>query len=287
MRIFRSLIVVVLVIASATLSFADTSGSWVKVRTMPISFKFYYAGFSDAQNGLTIGYAGEVHQTTDGGATWPQAANGSACRFGLEIVNAQVAYHCGNAGNVGKSVDGGKTWFRVSDFGGSSPLQARYLSFFSESSGWISTGIRLASTEDSGATWQEITPPKGIAKILAIARVDSAKGYLFDRNGFLWSSADAGKTWTKNRVVSEQFNNNIEPTPIACLRCSDASRISLLFFRFGDQPGWVLRSSTDAGSTWSDQAIDAVLANPWLDRSVRFLTTSDYVKKEVTLYSLQ
>src|SRR5512143_1438269 len=121
---------------------------WQVAQKLTYTHAVYYAGFMNESFGMTVGYGGEVHYTNDGGASWPQAANSSKCRFGLEIVDDQVAWHCGNGGHVRKSTDGGKTWQAVADFGPSEPNQCRFLSFLDDTTGWAATPSQLAATND-------------------------------------------------------------------------------------------------------------------------------------------
>ncbi len=266
---------------------AESPAQWSKVHTLSLAFPANLVGFFDDQFGLTVGYAGEIHQSLDGGSTWPRVHNNSACRFGLEIVDKQTAYHCGNLGQVGKTVDGGQNWTRVAAFSGSEPVHARYLSFYDSDHGWIATPSKLGASENGGTNWTPLVLPQGMGKILAITRLDQQTGAIFDTAGALWQTTDAGTSWNKSQAVSDPFSNTLEFAAVACLRMSDAAHLTLVFYRLGDQPSWIVRQSADGGKTWTDQAIDGRYANPWLDRSAHFLTTTDSIKKEVTVFALK
>lgn len=276
----------VLALAVAAAAAAD-GPRWTKADTLKLDFKFNYVGFADRDNAVSVGYAGEIHYSADGGKTWPRAANSSACRFGLEVVDAGVAYHCGNQSMVGKSLDGGKTWTRVADFGGNAPRHAKFVSFCDAGRGWIATPTKLAATDDGGQSWQPLALPAGAGLILNVARVDAATGAFLDNKGQLWTSRDGGASWSAQTVVRESFANGADACPLACLRFPARDRIAIVFYRFGDQPGWVVRSSADAGATWSDETFDAPMGNPWLDRGARYLTVTDVVRKEATLFVRQ
>ncbi len=60
--------------------------------------------------GVTVGLDGEVHYTTDGGKSWPDANNNSMCRYVLDFVDKDTVWHCGNNGDIGISTDGGRNW---------------------------------------------------------------------------------------------------------------------------------------------------------------------------------
>ena len=266
---------------------AETPTQWSKVHMLPLTFPANLVGFFDDQFGLTVGYAGEIHQSLDGGNTWPRVHNNSACRFGLEIVDQQTAFHCGNLGQVGKTVDGGQNWTRIATFSGSEPAHARYLSFYDPEHGWIATPSKLGASENGGTSWTPVPLPKGMGKILAIARLDLQSGAVFDAAGVLWQTTDAGANWNKTQAVTDPFSNTVEFAAVACLRLSDWAHATLVYYRLGDQPSWIVRQSSDGGKTWTDQAIEGPYANPWLDRTAHFLTTTDSIKKEVTVFELK
>jgi len=280
-----SLVGAVLITAMAG---AQPQPTWTKFGTTPIDFRVNYAGFLDSQFGITVGYAGEVHRSTDGGTSWPRAQNNTLCRFGLEIVDRNVAYHCGNGSQVARTSDGGKTWSLVANFAGGEPVHARYLSFFHPDSGWIAAPGLLGSTVDGGKTWSEIPLPEGMGAILSLSCLDARRGAVFDNAGVLWRTGDGGQTWTSSPVVAEEFLSDVTATPTATLRWIDAQHLTLVFFLYAEKSGWTVRSTADGGTTWNDQLIDEDLVNasPWLDRTARFLTLTT-TNSSLTLYAVK
>jgi len=49
------------------------NSTWKELSRSTIEHRANYAGFLSDTYGLTIGYAGEIHYTSDGGKTWPTA----------------------------------------------------------------------------------------------------------------------------------------------------------------------------------------------------------------------
>ncbi len=113
------------------------SSSWQILREVEVRHPTIVAGFLNDKFGLTGGPDGEVHYTTDGGQSWPQAENKSGCRFGLDIVDENLAWMVGNFGHVRVSTDGGKTWQAVTNL----RPESRFISFVDAQTGWAEKHI--------------------------------------------------------------------------------------------------------------------------------------------------
>ena len=100
---------------TATPTPTESPATWEIVRQLEVEHRTTVVGFHDESFGITVGYAGAVYYTVDGGETWTKANNTSACRFGLDIVVKSVAWHIGNGGQLRVSTDGGKNWEAVTD----------------------------------------------------------------------------------------------------------------------------------------------------------------------------
>lgn len=175
----------------------EVKGTWEIMTEKEFDFPVYNAGFYDKNVGMTVGYGGEIHVTTDGGAKWDEADNSSMCRFGLDFVDKDVCYTCGNGGDVTKSIDGGKTHEKVANFGESEPDQCTMLSFCDKDHGIIASGKLMAITGDGAKSWTELTPP---AKIAGIRMKDSSTFYLVGSDLAFYSTTDAGKTWQHKAI---------------------------------------------------------------------------------------
>jgi photosystem II stability/assembly factor-like uncharacterized protein len=208
--------------SGATPATATSAAGWAEVAHSAFNFQGYYAGFNNDQYGIVIGLAGQVEYTRDGGQTWNLAVNHSLCRFGLDIVDDNIAWHCGNGGNVGLSVDGGKTWTRMTNWGGSEPDgQCRYLSFADAASGWAATPQKLAQTVDGANSWQELPLAPSTTDILAVAFLSKDTGYVLDTNLRLNFTRDGGATWTDTDLkgaVNAGVALTVAKSPLAAMR---------------------------------------------------------------------
>ena len=208
-------------------------------------------GFLNENFGITVGYAGEVHYTNDGGAKWPKGTNQSLCRFGLEIINENLAWNCGNGANVRKTTDNGKTWQKVTDFGESRPNHCRYLSFLDENTGWIAAPKKLGSTTDGGQTWLTLTLPSDIKEIAAIDLLDKNTGYLVETNNKLYITNDGGLTWVSKPINIDNLDNIIWSTNVSIIRFADKENGT--FFYYGTDKKLKCSITKNSGDTWEEE----------------------------------
>jgi len=268
---------------------ANTFGSWKLVRKSSYAHPVTLAGFLNDTFGLTIGYDGEVHYTTDGGQTWPTAKNESFCRFGLDIVDENVAWTCGNRGNVRLSTDGGRTWKAVADFGPSEPRQCRYLSFLDAKTGWAATPYEIGATTDGGQTWSEIALPKGSAEIMGMTLRTATSAFLLDKAGTFFRTVDGGQTWVGRPLgLAEKEYLSFDTAPKAVMRFTDAEHGGLVFTLI---TGTIVYMRTDnGGETWKRETIpglDGTNSYFYLAPDGKTLTITDSPNKEILVLRYQ
>ncbi|MBN1797350.1 MAG: hypothetical protein JW822_02155 [Spirochaetales bacterium] len=255
---------------------------WSVVNQSEVDFKVTTAGFADENTGITVGYAGECHFTTDGGQNWPRGENESYCRFGLEIINNSAAFSCGNAGHVRFSADGGKTWQSVTDFGEMEPKQCRYLSFSDSKSGWIASAQVLAATTDQGSSWNELELPEGIGGIKAIDTWSADSGCILDNNYNLYFTEDGGRTWQQQKIQihTEGIDKKVGRAPNTAMRFTDRNKGVIITMAIdNDETKLIEMSTTDGGKTWTEEKLPLET----FESSVLFLTRN---AKVLTVYDV-
>lgn len=269
--------------ASTVKENSTVKSNWKKIRTISIKHKSNIGGFNDDQFGITVGYAGEVHYTTDGGKMWPQGINTSFCRFGLEIIDNKIAYNCGNAGHVRKTVDGGANWTEVSDFGDYEPNQCRYLSFIDENTGWIAAPKKLGSTIDGGKTWTNIDLPNKATNILAISLVNKDEGYIVDSTSILYITKDGGKTWTNKKLSMNNMDNAVWNTNNEVLRFLN-SKNGIIFY-YDKSNKLKCYRTTDGGDTWKEDILPDITGDGlYLSKDCKYLSVNSESGPIITLY---
>jgi photosystem II stability/assembly factor-like uncharacterized protein len=267
---------------------------WQVVGQYPLEHNPNLVGFLTPELGISVGYAGATFFTTDKAATWQKANNTSYCRFGLEIVNEQVAWSCGNAGHIRFTTDGGQTWQAAANFGGSEPAQCRHLSFLDATTGWAATPTLLSATADGAQTWQAITLPEGIGKIQAIFLRTASDGYMLDEYGTLYVTTDGGQTWQNKPLETnhgQSLHIAVHPVPIAAVRFTDAEHGVAVYQVKDDHSGWHAWASytSDGGQTWSKEHLPSPSESVWsayLSRDGQYLTLASS-KNDIALYHYQ
>lgn len=265
---------------------------WQIVGTSTYTHAVNYGGFMDESFGVTVGYAGEVHYTTDGGAAWPQSTNASMCRFGLDIVDEQIAWHCGNGGHVRLSKDGGRTWEAVANFGPNAPNQCRFLSFLDATTGWAATQSLLGATSDGGQTWQEIALPEGVELIMAIQLRTPQDGYLLASNGNLYLTSDGGQSWAAQALDFTQDAYLAKmASPIVAMRFMDEKRGMIVLPRGNAEEGFFVWSAytEDGGATWRQDQTPVEKGIPflYLSRDASTLTVLNTGARHMTVLHFQ
>jgi photosystem II stability/assembly factor-like uncharacterized protein len=234
---------------------------WELLRQTKASGPVYLAGFHDPDFGITVGYAGDVRYTADGGYLWTRAENKSACRFGLDIVDENTAWHCGNGGHIRVSTDGGQTWQIATSFGPNHPNHCRFLSFLDAKTGWAATPYQLGVTMDGAETWTEISLPEGTQTIAAISLRTVTEGYVLDDTSTLFITRDGGQTWSAYSLGTEDEGLLTASTPMAALRFTSANQ-GIAVFQDRRQVWYAL--TEDGGQTWQRGEIPMTIVRPSL-----------------------
>ncbi len=254
--------------------------------------KVNYAGFQNASYGITVGYAGEVHFTTDGGQTWQYSGNTSACLYGLDIVDEKVSVNCGNQGHVRLTTDGAATWTGVDDFGPAAPGHCRFLSFVNSTTGWAATPSQLAVTADGGETWTDVKLPEGIRSITAISLVKPEMGYLLDAIGVLYTTTDGAQSWASQKVEAlAKADLKTTVSPYAAMRFMDEQHGVIAYVQGNLDDGYATYASRtdDGGVTWITEKtpMPAGMPNLYLSHDGLTLTGTSVGTNEITVLSYQ
>jgi photosystem II stability/assembly factor-like uncharacterized protein len=269
-HIHHSLVLLIMIVAAGCTPAAEAPAApWEIMREIKVEHSTIVAGFLNDSFGLTAGPAGEVHYTTDGGQTWPQAENQSLCRFGLDIVNEKLAWNVGNGGQVRVSTDGGQTWQAVTTL----MWAGNFISFIDAQTGWAtSRRSTLWATNDGGQTWTEVTLPEGIGKFVGVSRGTANDGYLMDNSGLLYITHNGGQTWTTESLgptdlplmdiahgAAIRFFNTDHGIIVACLAGDGQSKV-------------VAMKTIDGGKTWETEELPVKIGALFLSHDGTTLT---------------
>ncbi len=189
------------------------------------------SGVGGAAGGGLSGSAGSGGGAA--GSTWIDRTAGTAAALlpwldvasdatGTRLVAVTTVGNLDAQGDVWTSVDAGVTWTN-----------------------------RTKGTAASGQFWQSVASDSAGTHLVAVTRVDGIPPGGED----VWTSADAGATWTKRTTVNSTAGLVVGPTV-----ASDATGTHLVL---ADGDVW---TSDDAGATWTDRtAGTSAAAQGWLD----------------------
>lgn len=207
----------------------------------------YSVSFSDANNGISVGAAGQAHYTTDGGATWTPAQNlGAGNIFAISQYSSSIVYGVSSLGVFYKSSNGGVSWdsLKLADatlrgvqrVGSTMFIVGDY-------------GIILKST-DAGETWTSVSSAFTYKWINKIKFFNENEGFAAggsttaaDSLGYLYKTTDGGNTWS--------------PLPFNFKRAAysfAAPSQTTIYASIYDNR---IFKSTDAGATWVQQTSPA------------------------------
>jgi len=244
--------------------------SWKIVSQFSVDSRTHFVGFHQTNFGIKVGYGGAVSTTRDGGDTWTKANNDSWCRFGLDIVDENVAWHIGNGGHVGVSTDGGRNWQRATNLsdGGIS----KSIRFLDDQTGWAASEKELWATSNGGHTWVDVSLPEAGITILAIELLTEADGYLLVHPGTLFITHDGGITWASQDLGLGEEQLSFLSLP--SMRFFDTE--NGLFIAKVSKKGIVAFRTTDGGKTWEQESVleDVDSSNPgfYLSKDGRTVT---------------
>jgi photosystem II stability/assembly factor-like uncharacterized protein len=252
----------------------EIPAAWEIVNQFNVDNNVYYAGFHREDFGITVGSGGAVSVTQDGGNTWEKANNDSWCRFGLDIVDENLAWHVGNGGHVGVSNDGGQNWQRATDLADSGISKS--IRFLDERTGWAASEKELWATSDGGQTWVDVPLPESEITILAIEMLSEVDGFILVHPGTLYATHDGGTTWiTLDLGLGE---DQISLFALPSMRFFNAQR-GLIVTKVGGK-GVVAFRTSDGGATWDqeDVPVDLETSNStfYLSADGETLTIKDY-----------
>jgi photosystem II stability/assembly factor-like uncharacterized protein len=202
--------------------------------------------FLNDQLGWTVGGAGQLRRTTNGGDTWQAINTGIDVRlFGVFFINENNGWVVGNAGAIWRTSNGGDNWVAMT----SGTTRNLFGVYFLDSSTGVAIGQEglILRTTDAGDTWTTL-PAVTIRNLNGIYFSSQTVGHIVGDRTTVLRTDDAGNTWT-------------EIAPANLLGGTSGDRLrNLTSVHFSDENnGWmvgfsgVIWNTTNAGVTWSRQ----------------------------------
>lgn len=264
----------------------ENDSPWKLVSDSSVTTKVDYAGFINESVGITVGYAGAISYTEDGGKNWSQSSNVSACRYGLDFYDESFIISSGNSGVNLLSADKGKSWTNLADF----PLKRngvfnKFLSLIDKNNIYIGSSISLGVSSDGGLTWKELEVPEECTKISGMFFLTPEIGYLLNSDGTLYKTNNSCESWTTQIIdlSGEKIADSDMPSVAINFQYEDYGMIIYATKSFHI---CCLRTE-DGGSTWETIEMPEVhCLAPYLSRDGQYLTLSSALKR-ICLYKLE
>ncbi|MCH8525461.1 MAG: hypothetical protein LAT52_13000 [Balneolales bacterium] len=204
--------------------------------------------FADENNGWSVGGAGQLRRTIDGGSTWESLNTPTNRRLlSVKFIDAQTGWAVGNNGTILHTTNGGDTWADQS-VEISTPIYDVH--FKDASVGFaVSDAGRLYRTANAGEDWELV--PIGLNRNLrAITFVNQDVGYAIGALSTVLQTTDGGVTW--NLLPTAAFSGGSS---------ADLQFRTLSSLYFADElNGWIVGNvgtiwtTTDGGNNWVRQS---------------------------------
>ena len=218
---------------------------------------YYAVSFGDSERGFTVGYAGDISQTSDGGRTWIQRSNGITKDINsLTIIDTNIVVAAGDNGTLLRTSNGGIVFSLVAPLGLTSSLNA--VQFSSSTFGWAVGSLgAIIATQNGGLTWTEQHSGTN-QSLLCASAIDKA---------IVWTGGDKILLRTTNGGTSWEERPLPDSTAlISTIHFVDQDRGEILASRLAGGITRILKT-TDGGVTWSGR--EEILAGSM--RSMFFL----------------
>jgi hypothetical protein len=252
-------------------------GSWHLIGIYNADHSIMTAAFLDETHVATGGVVGQMGYSDNGGQSWLVNSSAADCRYGIEIVSADLIWSCGGNTDVRRSVDGGKTWQVLTSFGDHRLIRGpcHSASFLDENTGWLSNSHIFGTTSDGGTTWTMRAIPDTANNIATIDTYKSGEGYLLDQSGVLFFTNDNGRQWRKaSRLDLGEIVLPPTAYQLAAMRFSDAKHgmIVVSSSPYGKPTPVIAFHTSNGGETWTSESIPVLAGPVYLARDGDYLT---------------
>ncbi len=230
--------------ATSSLSFICTGvDDWFWQNPLPQAMSFSSVCFADVDHGWSVGAAGLILATTDGGGHWVTQDSGITDHLNsVDFADADHGWAVGAAGTVVATTDGGATWVaQASGITAAATLES--VAFADDSDGWAAgfegfDGLIYATT-DGGAHWT-LQSAGATQDLESIDCADADHGWAVGYNGAILATTDGGANWALQASGTTDALKSVDFVDAA----------------HGWAVGWgsgAIVATTDGGAHWTNQ----------------------------------
>jgi hypothetical protein len=210
--------------------------------------------WSDPRHGWFGTNVSHVWRTSDGGATWQNAASGAPSSYAVMFRDSLRGIVGHESGVVARSTNGGLSWVGVT-FPSTATVTA-LSSVPGEPMAWATTSTEIFRTTDDGATWasQMASPFSGGINHISLA--DSSHGWAVTSNGeVIGYSPSGGGTGVDPTPLpaeyhlSQNYPNPFNPTTVITYQLAVAGEVRLAVYDLlGREVAVLVSGRQDPGS---------------------------------------
>jgi len=208
--------------------------------------------FTDTDNGWTVGTAGEVFHTGNGGINWIQQETGT-----YDNLMSVYFFDVNNGWIVGQysflfTNDGGATW--TSQPVGQGNMKS--VIFVNANNGWAAgnSGVIL-HTDDGGSNWNQQTTPSTL-NLKSIHFIDVHNGWAVGDGGVILQTSNGGAIWDMQTSGTTSHLESVYAVN---------ANIAYIVGELG-----LILYTNDGGNTWTPQ----VSGTTWYLNSVQFVNNT-------------
>lgn len=213
----------------------DGGCGWVEMPNFPGRPIFF---FND-----TIGFAGNLSKTIDGGNSWQACSvspNDRSAIISIGFFDDQYGIGASSNGEIFITNNSGENWNRVEGYWFDSNTQPRIIIHGPTHASIVTGRERIATTQDKGQSWRAFMPNSSYS-INDIHFLDAFNGFAVGGNysveGVILRTTNGGDNW----IVDQSFPHDLNYIDF---------ETSLKGTIYGDT-GYTLRT-TDGGQTWDE-----------------------------------
>jgi photosystem II stability/assembly factor-like uncharacterized protein len=202
--------------------------------------------FTSSLNGIAVGGAGQIRNTSDGGVTWQSTESVTDKRLlSVFFYNEDLGWAVGEGGELIKTENGGSSWVAI----GTNTSRVLYDVHFTTPTTGVAVGENglIIRTTDGGFSWQNATS-NSVRLLRGVHFMSETHGVAVGNQTEVLLTTDGGVTWSRAGVT---FNGGTT---------GDLLR-NLTSVHFADESnGWavgflgVIWRTTNGGQSWTRQS---------------------------------
>jgi photosystem II stability/assembly factor-like uncharacterized protein len=169
----------------------DGGETWNELNVGSEVWFFQDLEFLDENNGVAVGYGGEIYVTENGGTSWTSATGINQGVEDVAYASSSILYAVGGDEKISKSIDGGYTWTEIY----TGTFQRYFMGVDFEGDFGVVGGEdgKIMHTNNGGVSWS--TYATGYHNFQGIDVLNASIAYIGGTDEDIYKTIDGGSTW--------------------------------------------------------------------------------------------